>query len=147
MSVFSKKHRELIRKFQVLFIADNCGEIIFDRVLLEELDEVEKIVAVKSKPFINDVTINDVDNTGIDRTAKIMETGTCNLNMDGDEINTEFRNIFNKANIIISKGHANFEALHGECEDIFFLLRAKCDVVANILGVCKGDFVFTKFSE
>ncbi len=137
----------LKRARTLLFIADNCGEIIFDRVLLEELDELEKIVAVKSKPFINDVTINDVDSTGIDRTATIMETGTCNLNMGSDEINTEFRNIFNKADIIISKGHANFEALHGEREDIFFLLRAKCDVVAKILGVCKGDFVFSKFPE
>ncbi|MCK4233830.1 DUF89 family protein [candidate division WOR-3 bacterium] len=129
----------------LLFIADNCGEIIFDRVLLEELNSIRKIVAVKSKPFINDVTINDVIGTGIDKTAEIIETGTCNLDFDSDEIRGEFKKIFDEADIIISKGHANFEALHGKRADIYFLLRAKCDVVARVIGVRKGDFVFCRF--
>jgi uncharacterized protein with ATP-grasp and redox domains len=52
-------------------------------------------------------------------------------------------NLFESADIVISKGHANFEALHGKRADIFFLLRAKCNVVADVIGVSKGDFIFS----
>ncbi len=130
----------------LLFIVDNCGEIIFDRVLLEELQGVKKIVAVKTIPFINDVTIKEIEGTGIPEIAEIIETGTCNLDFDSKTIKREFEDIFKSADIVISKGHANFEALHGTRNDIYFLLRAKCDVVANVVGVKKGDFVFSKFA-
>lgn len=147
---FAKDHfndfRSKLRSSKtLLFIADNCGEIIFDRVLLEELEDIRKIVAVKSGPFINDVTIRDINDTGIEKTAEIIETGTNSLNFDVDELGEEFIKTFKEANIIISKGHANFEALHGKRLDIYFLLRAKCDVVARVIGVTKGDFVFSKF--
>lgn len=129
----------------LLFIADNCGEILFDRILLEEIDGSRKMVAVKSKPFINDVTISDIEGTGLEKVAEIIETGTCNLDFDSDDVSDEFRREFQNSDIIISKGHANFEALHGTRSDIYFLLRAKCDVVARVVDVKKGDFVFSKF--
>jgi uncharacterized protein with ATP-grasp and redox domains len=138
---------QLNRSKTLLFIADNCGEIIFDRVMLEELRDIRKIVAVKTIPFINDVTIGDVYGTGIEDTAEIIETGTCNLDFSCPTINVDFLALFKSADVVISKGHANFEALHGKRKDVFFLLRAKCDVVAAVIGVDKGDFIFSRIPE
>lgn len=138
---------ELKRAGTLLFIADNCGEIIFDRVMLEEIEGIRKIVAVKTIPFINDVTINDVYGTGVEDTAEIIETGTCNLDFSYPDINPDFVSLFKAADIVISKGHANFEALHGKRRDIFFLLRAKCDVVARVIGITKGGFIFSRIPE
>ncbi len=138
---------QLKRARTLLFIADNCGEIIFDRVMLEEIEGVRKVVAVKTIPFINDVTIHDVYGTGIEDTAEIIETGTCNLDFSYPGINQEFVALFNSADVVISKGHANFEALHGKRKDIFFLLRAKCDVVARVIGIEKGGFIFSRIPE
>jgi uncharacterized protein with ATP-grasp and redox domains len=135
---------QMERSGTLLFVVDNCGEIIFDRVLLEELHDIRKIVAVKTEPFINDVTIKDVPGTGIEDSAEIIETGTCNLDFSQPTINRAFLHLFESSDIVISKGHANFEALHGKRPDIFFLLRAKCIVVADVIGVRKGDFVFSK---
>ena len=129
----------------LLFIADNCGEIIFDRVFLEELSDIKKFVAVKSGPFINDVTIQDIEGTGVEKIARIIETGTSNLEFNEEDTSKEFKEIFNSADIIISKGHANFEALHGRGKNIYFLLRAKCDVVSKVIGVKTGDFIFKRF--
>jgi len=143
---FEEFRTKLPRSETLLFIADNCGEIIFDRILLEELDSIKKIVAVKSIPFINDVTIKEIKETGIPEIAEIVETGTCNLDFDSSTLDKQFKDIFKRADLIISKGHANFEALHGTRNDIYFLLRAKCDVVAKVIGVSKGDFLFSKLS-
>jgi len=143
---FDGFHSKLKDAKTLLFIADNCGEIIFDRVLLEELTGIRKIVSVKSGPFINDVTVGEIKETGIDKIAEVIETGTSSPDLNEDETGEEFNNLFRDADIIISKGHANFEALHGTRADIYFLLKAKCDVVASLLGVKKGDFVFSRFA-
>lgn len=142
---FEHFRKRLKNAESLLFIADNCGEVLFDRILLEEVDGLRKMVAVKSKPFINDVTIEDIEGTGLEKAAEIIETGTCNLDFESDDVSDEFRKEFENCDIIISKGHANFEALHGTRSDIYFLLRAKCDVVARVIDVKKGDFVFSKF--
>jgi uncharacterized protein with ATP-grasp and redox domains len=139
---YEKFRKELDSSRTLLFVVDNCGEVVFDRVLLEEIDSVKKIVAVKSKPFINDVTINDIEGLELDTIAEVIETGTCNLDFSSSDIRPEFVEVFDGSDIVISKGHANFEALHGRRPDIYFLLRAKCDVVAREIGVEKGSFLF-----
>ena len=124
---------------KILFIADNAGEIIFDRVLIEELGK-RVVVGVKSGPIINDITIEEVDETGIN--AEFIETGTASLGVELEKVSKEFRKVFYESDVVISKGHANFETLDDANRDIFFLLRAKCEIVADVLGVKKGDIVF-----
>ena len=124
---------------KILFIADNAGEIIFDRVLIEELGK-PVVVGVKSGPIINDITIEEVDETGIN--AEFIETGTASLGVELEKVSKEFRKVFYESDVVISKGHANFETLDDADRDIFFLLRAKCEIVADVLGVKKGDIVF-----
>ncbi len=128
----------------LLYIGDNSGEIIFDRVLIEELIELgmEVTFVVKSAPIINDVTVSDADYAGISDIAKVIETGSGNLGVNWKHTSKEFKTAFSSADIIISKGHANFETL-SECEgNIYFLLKTKCECVARELGVNLGDIIF-----
>ncbi len=149
---FARDETETFRKKiqwskKLLFISDNAGEIIFDRILLETIDSsVEKIVSVKSGPVLNDITINEIQETGIMNTAKVIETGSSSLGIIWEDVSSEFKAVFNDADIIIAKGHANIETLDDANREIFFLLKAKCNVVAKELGVPAGSFVFTRMN-
>ena len=130
----------------ILFIADNSGEIVFDKTLLEELPStMRKTIAVKSGPIINDATVEDALKAGLDRVARIITTGSDDLGINQNRCSHEFLSELNKAHLILAKGHANFETLNELNKGIFFLLKAKCDVVARELGVKTGSFVFAQY--
>ncbi|RKZ23468.1 hypothetical protein DRQ23_03010 [bacterium] len=146
---FKKDEKEIFRERlkeaeSLLLIADNAGEIIFDRVLLEEITGLKRMVAVKSGPVINDITIKDVYGTGIENIAEIVETGSDSLGIIMEEVSEDFRKIFYDVDIVIAKGHANTETLVDIDREVFFLLRAKCDYVAEYMGVKKYDFIFER---
>jgi len=130
----------------VLLLADNAGEIVFDRSLLEVLPSgIRKTVAVKSGPIINDATIEDALQVGLDRAARIMSTGSNDLGINKKNCSEEFLRELSRTDMIVAKGHANFESLNERKEGIFFLLKAKCDVVARELGVQTGSLVFVRY--
>lgn len=125
----------------ILYLADNAGEVAFDRILIEEImDYADVVYAVKKKPIINDATTDDAIFCGIDSIAEIVTTsdtpGTILERCD-----PEFVDIFRSADMIISKGQGNYETLSEEAGNIFFLLLAKCPVIAADLGVEIGDAV------
>ncbi|MEA1893647.1 MAG: ARMT1-like domain-containing protein [Euryarchaeota archaeon] len=125
----------------ILYLADNAGEVAFDRILIEEIiDYTDVVYAVKNKPIINDATIDDALFCGIDSIAEIVTTadtpGTILERCD-----PEFVSIFRSADVIISKGQGNYETLSEEAGNIFFLLLAKCPVIAADLGVEIRDAV------
>jgi len=125
----------------ILYLADNAGEVGFDRILIEEIiDYADVVYAVKNKPIINDATIEDAIFCGIDSIAKIVTTsdtpGTILERCD-----PEFVEIYRSADVIISKGQGNYETLSEEAGNIFFMLLAKCPVIAADLGVGIGDAV------
>jgi len=138
MTYFREK---LLNSKSILLVADNAGEIIFDRILLEEL-KIKKFVAVKTGPVINDITIDEIDETGILETAEVIETGSDSLGIIFEEVSDTFKEIYNASDIVIAKGHANTETLIDEKREIFFLLRAKCEYVADYLGIKKFDYYF-----
>jgi uncharacterized protein with ATP-grasp and redox domains len=130
---------------RLLFLADNSGEIVFDKLLLSALpNTLAKTVVVKSGPIINDATVDDALCVGLDRLAKIITTGGSDLGVDLATCSEELHRELETADIIVAKGHANFETLNEESKGIFFLLKAKCDVVARELGVETGSLVFTR---
>lgn len=130
----------------ILLIADNSGEIVFDKVLLEELPSMmRKTIAVKSGPIINDATVEDALEVGLDRVARIITTGSDDLGVNQDRCSQEFLSELNKAHLILAKGHANFETLNEMRKGRFFLLKAKCDVVSSELGVETGSLVFARY--
>lgn len=130
----------------ILYIGDNSGEIIFDRVLIEELLDLEAEVtfAVKSAPIINDVTMEDARFAGITDLVTVIETGSGHMGVNWEHASDEFRDAFAGADVIISKGHANFETLSEFSGNIYFLLKTKCVCVARELDVDLGDIIFKR---
>ncbi len=126
----------------VLIIGDNSGETVFDKVLAEELSHrCDVLFAVRDRPIINDVTAREAHAVGIDAHATIVSTGCGAPGAILDSCSTEFQALFDQADIVISKGQGNFEALSGAERRMYFLLKAKCPKLANALGVDVGDYV------
>ena len=138
-----KKFKDQLKKSKnLLIIGDNAGETVFDRVLIEECLHLDITYAVRSEPIINDATLEDAQESGLGQCTKIISTACNAPGLIIDECSKEFLEIFNRADIIISKGQGNYETLSGVKREMFFLLKAKCPVIADSLGVEVNDYVF-----
>jgi len=130
---------------RILYLGDNAGEIVFDRMLVEELhrykEGLEITFVVRGKPIINDATMKDAVDTGMDRVATCVSNGTATPSTHRSRSTAHLESLFHTTDVIISKGQGNFEALSGERGNIFFMLKAKCSLVARLLGVNIGAAV------
>jgi uncharacterized protein with ATP-grasp and redox domains len=144
MGEFSRK---LKTAKSILFIGDNAGETVFDRVLAEELLYLDTTYAVRSEPVINDATLEDAYASGLDCCERIISSGCNSPGVIIEECSEEFLNIFNSTDIVISKGQGNYETLSENKRGIFFLLKAKCPVIAKKLDININDYVFKYISE
>lgn len=131
---------------RLLVLADNAGEAVFDRLFIEEMKRfrprLEVYYGVRSKPAINDVIMEDAEYIGIPEVAHVLETGsTCAGTLVGSGTEA-FRDIYYGSDIIISKGQGNFETLESEPEDILFIFKVKCDIVARYINLPLGSMVF-----
>ncbi|MEA3349947.1 MAG: ARMT1-like domain-containing protein [Chloroflexota bacterium] len=133
----------LSRTSQVLYLADNAGETVFDRVLIELLD-VPVVYAVKAGPILNDATRDDALATGIDAIAKIVSTGSDAPGTILRLCSEEFRQMYADADFVIAKGQANYETLSEAGPKVFFLLQIKCPVIARDAGVPMGSIVLKR---
>ena len=125
---------EISNAKSILFLADNAGETVFDRLLIETIDK-HVIYAVKDAPVLNDATIEDAISAGIDRVAKVLSCGARAPGTILSQCSDEFIEIFNNADVIIAKGQGNYEALSEKNKNMFFLLQTKCGVLARDIGV------------
>ncbi len=132
--------KELSEADWILYLGDNAGETVFDRLLIETIDK-PITYAVRGGPIINDATIEDARLAGIDKVAKIISSGFKAPGTLLDKSSSEFKELFYSAPMIISKGQGNFETLSDVDANIFFLLKTKCPVVARHLGTKVGDMV------
>ncbi|MBM7583165.1 uncharacterized protein with ATP-grasp and redox domains [Caldicoprobacter guelmensis] len=149
---FSKDHyhrfkQKLEKVDEVLFLGDNAGEIVFDKILVEELVNLGKRVTyvVKEGPVLNDSTMEDAIYVGMDKVANVITSGSRFLGISFKHMSRELADALYKAPLVISKGQANFESLeqHEMARDrVFFLLKIKCDEVAKAAGAALGDVVF-----
>ncbi len=124
----------------ILYLGDNSGESVFDKILIENLGKPVTYV-VRGKAIINDVTYNDAIASGLGEVAEIISSGTPAPATILPLCNNEFIERFNKANMIISKGQGNYEGLSETDRPVFFLLKAKCPVIAEDIGVNEDDIV------
>jgi len=132
----------LERPKSILYICDNAGEIVFDRILVNELAKKHNVtVSVKSGPVINDAMMEDAEYAGITKLAKVITTGNNCLGVVWRKSSKEFKKAFKSSDLIISKGQANYETLEGFKTDrpIFFLMQSKCPVVAGYMKVKLGE--------
>ncbi|TXT64217.1 MAG: hypothetical protein BAJALOKI3v1_240031 [Promethearchaeota archaeon] len=141
----------LEEKKKLLILGDNCGEIVFDKLMIEILQEIypnlEIIYAVRRRPIINDATMEDAEEISLTSLVKVIESSGA-PGIDLKDITPEFKRYFSsKEYVILSKGQGNFETLNGESipnNDLFYLLKAKCVLMRRIFNVEVGSLIFKK---
>jgi uncharacterized protein with ATP-grasp and redox domains len=135
----------LLRRLQearrLVYILDNAGEALFDRLVLKRLGVPEVTIVARSTPILNDVTVDEARTLGFEQLGRVIGTGSPYLGFDLDTISAETRQVYYDADVVIAKGHANFESLVDDGRDGFYLLTAKCELVARRLGVNLGNSV------
>jgi uncharacterized protein with ATP-grasp and redox domains len=131
---------------EILYLADNAGEIVFDRLLIEALVSGGKRVkaVVKGSPVINDSTREDAEESGLTSVCEVIDNGSEAVGTILDWVSPSFRQQFTDAQLIISKGQGNFETITGAEKNIFFLFQSKCDVVSKELGLSIGSMLLKK---
>jgi uncharacterized protein with ATP-grasp and redox domains len=122
----------------VLYIADNAGEIAFDRLLVEQIIKQvppERVtLVVRGAPVLNDATLIDVHTVGIDQIVEAIANGSDAPGTILNDCSEDFRRRFAEADLIIAKGQGNFETLSNNPSNIFFLFKVKCGVIANLVN-------------
>ena len=134
---------------RVLYLVDNTGEIVFDKLLFEKIRQydVDITIAVKSQPILNDACMKEALDAGLDEYGEIVEIGCGTVGYVDSEISDEFREIFNAHNFIISKGMGNYEGLSEidlSDKEVYFLLCSKCNTISRHIGVNLHDMLLFK---
>jgi uncharacterized protein with ATP-grasp and redox domains len=136
--------RELRQAIQeaetILYLADNAGETVFDRLLIETIGK-PILYAVKETPILNDALEEDAIQAGLDRVATIISSGVDTPGTVLSRASESFLKIYHTADVIIAKGQGNFEALSEQKENLFFILQAKCETLARSIGSPTGGLI------
>jgi hypothetical protein len=133
--------RDIERATDILYLADNCGEIVFDRLLIERLPVERVTVAVRGRPILNDATRVDAETVGLSRLVEVIDNGSDAPGTILEDCSPDFRRRFERADLIISKGQGNFESLNDVEAPIWFLFKVKCAVVADHVSEPVGTHV------
>lgn len=126
---------------RILYLTDNAGEIVFDRLLIEQLPRERVVVGVRGAPALNDATRADAAAAGLCDLVKVIDNGSDAPGTILDECSPEFRRQFAAADLIIAKGQGNYETLSGQDGTIYYLFKTKCPVIADHVGLPLGTHV------
>lgn len=137
------------RARDILYLLDNAGEIVFDRLLIERLRASGKNVTavVKGSPVLNDVTMKDAVETGLGDICRVIDNGSDCVGTILQWTSAQFREEFLSTDLVISKGQGNFETLSGNQKEVFFLFQAKCSVVSKELDLSPGSMLLRRSSR
>ncbi len=126
---------ELQLASKVLYLGDNAGEIVLDKLFISQINHPNLWFATRGVPVINDVTMDDAEKVGMTGVARVVSNGYDAPSTLLEQCSSVFRKIFDEADVIISKGQGNLEGLINHREKkIFFLFMVKCDVIGNLIG-------------
>ena len=128
----------------ILYIADNAGEIVFDRLLIAQLPPAGVTLAVRGAPVINDATMADARAAGLDTLVAVIDNGSDAPGTLLDDCSEAFLQCYHRADLIIAKGQGNFETLSDAPGNIFFLFQAKCPVIAAHVGQAVGTHIMIR---
>ncbi len=140
---FNAFKKDLNSARTITYLADNAGELVMDRLLIEQLKDKEVTLVVKGGPIINDATLDDVKQIGLENKVHIQYLGNGDKGTGPERSDPEFLQKLRSADIVISKGQGNYEGLSNQ-EHIYFLLMAKCPLIARHIQVNPKDIVFCK---
>lgn len=133
---------EIKKAKSILYIGDNTGEIVFDKLFLEVINNKHVTFVVRKSPILNDSTLEDAKWAGIDKLAKVIDTGDDAPGVNLESVSDEFAKIYDSADLIISKGQGNFEGLRdAKDKNIFFLFTVKCKLISEILDIPIGKSI------
>jgi hypothetical protein len=138
--------KALDRAGSILYLGDNAGEIVFDRLLIKQMPLAKITFVVKAGPIINDACLADARKTGMTELVEVIDNGSDAPGTILNSCSERFRRRFEKADLIIAKGQGNYETLSDVDKDIFFVLKAKCPVIAKQIGCEVGSLVFMRSS-
>ncbi len=130
----------LARCDDLLYLLDNAGEIVFDKILIEEVQKHTRVTAVvKAGPIINDVTREDADQVGLSGVCEVIDNGGSFVGSPLNLVPERFLNRMRAADVIIGKGQGNYETVDAFPGNVFLILKAKCVIVARHMGVELGQ--------
>ncbi len=141
--------RQLKRADKVVYILNNAGESLCDKLFIEEISRKSKVtVVVRNSPILNDVTIDDAKNIGLFdiENVTVIEPGFPMLGILLEKSSSELKQVFEDADVIISKGQANYETLFADDLNIYFLFSARSKDICKNLDVAQGAQVILKQS-
>lgn len=143
-SAFIKK---LEKANQILYVCDNVEEIDFDKLFIEQIlqlyPKIQIVAAMRQSPIINDATVEDALEAGLDKVATVISSGSVYPGTILNECNSNFRELYYKVDLVISKGQGNFETMLPYADErVFFMLRIKCNTMAKLTAIRKGELVF-----
>ena len=146
--VFSSFVRQCENAKQFLLIADNCGEIVLDKLFLEQLHKrfpgMELSVLVRGEEVLNDATAADAAYVGIDKVAKVITNGLPIAGTIYDMLPKEAKQAVDQADVILAKGQGNYESLNGQGRHIFFSFLCKCDLFTSRFSVPRLTGIFVE---
>jgi uncharacterized protein with ATP-grasp and redox domains len=128
----------------ILYLSDNAGEIVFDRLLIEQIPIEKVTVVVKGFPVINDATMEDAVVAGLPHIVEVIDNGSDAPGTILESCSQDFRRKFDKADLVIAKGQGNYETLSDVDKNIFFILKAKCPVIARDLNCGIGEMILRR---
>jgi uncharacterized protein with ATP-grasp and redox domains len=118
----------------ILYLADNAGEIVLDRLLIEEMPANRVTLVVRGSPVINDATREDAEAAGLSDLVTVMDNGSDVPGTILETCSPSFRSRFEECDLVIAKGQGNYETLSGSDQRIYFLFKVKCPVIARDAG-------------
>jgi uncharacterized protein with ATP-grasp and redox domains len=136
----SHLRQRLSESDSLLYLGDNAGETVLDRLLIETMG-LPTVYLVRGAPVINDALEEDAQQAGLDKVATIRSSGSNHAGTVLEDCSPEVQELFKSAPIVISKGQGNFETLIHANREIFFLLKVKCDLVAEHVNANVGDSI------
>jgi len=128
----------------ILYLGDNAGEIVFDRLLIEQMPTEKVTLAVRGAPILNDILRADAEMVGLAGLVEVIDNGADVPGTILELCSEDFQRRFHEADLIISKGQGNFETLNDTDRDMFFLLRPKCPVLARHLNCEMGRQILVR---
>lgn len=132
---------EIDKAERILYLADNCGEVVFDQLLIRQLPTERVTVAVRGGPILNDATMDDARATGLCDLVEVIDNGSDAPGTILSDCSERFQDYFGRADLILAKGQGNFETLSEVDANIYFLLKVKCPVIARHIGFPVGTHI------
>ena len=145
--IVQRLRKAIDRAGEILYLGDNAGEIVFDRLLIEQMPREKVTYVVRGSAIINDALMEDAEIAGLTDLVAVIDNGSDGPGTILDTCSESFRRRFARADLILAKGQGNFESLSDTEKDAFFLLRPKCAVLSRYLGCEMGRLVVVQSGD